>query len=73
MKIITAKIGRAKYLFVTILCTLFFANYKYSTGIRVIAYQEEEKPVAAIASFVLMIVTASASYGVTMGAAKHPL
>lgn len=43
----------------TILCTLFFANYKYSTGIRVIAYQEEEKPVAAIASFVLMIAIAA--------------
>jgi hypothetical protein len=47
------------YLFVTILCTLYFANYKYSTGIRVIAYQEEEKPVAAIASFVMMIAIAA--------------
>jgi len=44
------------YLFVTILCTLFFANYKYSTGVRVIAYQEEEHPLEAIGSFVMMIV-----------------
>ena len=51
--------GEFIYLFVTILCTLFFANYKYSTGVRVIAYQEEESVVEAIGSFVMMIAIAA--------------
>lgn len=47
--------GKFIYLFVTILCTLFFFNYKYSKGIRIIAYREEETVVEAIGSFVMMI------------------
>ena len=48
--------GKFIYLFVTIFCTFFFFNYKYSKGIRIIAYHEEETPSEAVWSFVAMTV-----------------
>jgi hypothetical protein len=50
--------GQFIYLFVTIFCSLFFFNYKYSKGIRIIAFREEETPMEAICSFVMMVVIA---------------
>jgi len=46
------------FLFVTIFLTLFFFNYKYSKGIRIIAFREEETPMEAICSFIMMVVIA---------------
>lgn len=48
--------GKFLFLFVTILLTLFFVNYKFSTAIRILAYQEIESKKGAIFSFTLMIV-----------------
>jgi hypothetical protein len=50
--------GKFIYLFVTIFCTLFFFNYKYSKGIRIIAFREEETPMEAICSFIMMVAIA---------------
>lgn len=44
------------YLFITIFITMYFVLYKYSKGIRVIAYKEMESPGEAVLSFVALIV-----------------
>jgi hypothetical protein len=43
-------------LFIAIFSTIFFANYKFSKGIRIIAFQEEESVTEAVLSFLAMFV-----------------
>lgn len=45
-------------LFCAILLTIIFANYKYSTAIRIIAFHEAESKTNAIYAFILMFVIA---------------
>ena len=45
-------------LFLAILSSVFFFNYKYSKGIRIMAFNEEESPKEATWAFVNMVVVA---------------
>ena len=44
------------YLFITIFITMYFVIYKYSKGIRVIAFREEETTGEVILSFASMVI-----------------
>jgi hypothetical protein len=44
------------FLFILNFVTFYFINYKYSKGIRVIAYREEESANEATVSFALMVI-----------------
>ena len=44
--------------FLNLLLTLFFANDKFSTAVRVIAFKEDESKNGAIISFLLMFIIA---------------
>ena len=46
--------------FIALLITLFFVNDKFSKGVRVIAFNEDETKSGAIISFLLMILVAAA-------------
>lgn len=46
---------RALILFLAIASSVFFANYKFSQGVRIIAFSEEEKKSSAIFAFVMMV------------------
>ena len=45
-------------LFLAILSSVFFLNYKYSKGIRIIAFNEQETPKEAVWAFVNMVLVA---------------
>lgn len=44
--------------FIALLLSIYFVNDKFSKGIRVIAFNEDETKKSAITSFILMIVIA---------------
>lgn len=46
--------------FLALLITLFFVNDKFSQGVRVIAFNEDETKTGAILSFILMVLVAIA-------------
>lgn len=49
---------RFAILFCTILLTLIFVNYKYSTAIRILAFHEVESKTSALYAFILMFIIA---------------
>lgn len=44
-------------LLISIGTTVYFLNYKLSTSVRILAYQEEEEPKYAYFSFICMIIS----------------
>jgi hypothetical protein len=44
------------FLFILNFLTFYFINYKYSKGIKVIAYRETESSLEAIVSFTIMVI-----------------